>query len=82
LRGDFNGKIVKRRGERDKKIQRLVGKCRWKETDGMVRRKWMRGVEREQTRKDSGWCERKVVGTRRLILTSIRLICDMRDTTI
>jgi hypothetical protein len=33
-----------------KKIQRQDGKCRGEETDGMDRRKWMGGIERDQTR--------------------------------
>jgi hypothetical protein len=56
--GDFNWRIGERgarnweeeRGGWEKKIQRQGGKCRGEETDGMDRRKWMRGIEREQTR--------------------------------
>ncbi|KAJ3622094.1 hypothetical protein MTP99_002623 [Tenebrio molitor] len=58
LGGDFNGAIGEKRarnweeqrGGREKKIQRQGGKCRGEETDGMDRRKWMGGIEREQTR--------------------------------
>jgi hypothetical protein len=41
-----------RRGERgwEKKIQRQGGKYRGEKIDGMDRRKWMGGIEREQTR--------------------------------
>jgi hypothetical protein len=39
----------KKRGGWEKKIQRQDGKCRGEETDGMDRRKWMGGIEREQT---------------------------------
>jgi hypothetical protein len=51
---DFNFNRRKRskklgRGEGgwEKKIQRQGGKCRGEETDGMNRRKWMGGIERE-----------------------------------
>jgi hypothetical protein len=50
LGGDFNG----RTGERGAKIGKKNLKTRWKmqgeETDGVERRKWMGGIEREQTR--------------------------------
>jgi hypothetical protein len=54
LGGDFDGRIGER-GEKgeggwEKKIQRQGGKRRREETEGMDRRKWMNGIEREQTR--------------------------------
>jgi hypothetical protein len=58
LGGDFNGRIGERgarnlgkvEGEWEKKIQRQGGKCKGEETDGMDRRTWRGGIEREQTR--------------------------------
>jgi hypothetical protein len=57
---DFNGRIGERGAKRnkklgggtggwEKKIQIQGGECGGKESDGMDRRKWMQGVEREQT---------------------------------
>jgi hypothetical protein len=43
-------KLETGKGEWEKKIQRQGGKCRGEETDGIDRRKWMRGIEREPTR--------------------------------
>jgi hypothetical protein len=43
-------KLGRGEGAWEKKIQRQGGKCRGEETDGMDRRKWMGGIEREQTR--------------------------------
>jgi hypothetical protein len=43
--------VERREGGWKKKIQRQGGKCRGEETDGMDRRKWKGGIEREQTRR-------------------------------
>jgi hypothetical protein len=58
LGGDFNGRIGERgarnweeeREDGKRKSQRQGGKCSGEETDGMDRRKWMGGIEQEQTR--------------------------------
>jgi hypothetical protein len=42
--------LKEERGDGKKKIQRQGGKCRGEETDGIDRRKWMGGIEQEQTR--------------------------------
>jgi hypothetical protein len=34
----------------EKKIHRQSGKCKGEETGGIDRRKWMGGIEREQTK--------------------------------
>jgi hypothetical protein len=46
-----NKKLGRGEGGWEKKFQRQGGKCREEETDGMDRRKWMGGIEREQRRK-------------------------------
>jgi hypothetical protein len=45
-----NRKLARGEGGWEKKVQKLGGKCRGEETDGMDRRKLMGGIEREQAR--------------------------------